>query len=678
MNNLSRVLRRTTASDQRGIATIEFLAAMVVLFLTVSGVLAASFSAGMIGTQGNQQARRNVLMTAFSEAIKALPYDNCTATDGSVYQAAFNSGESKVPANEDLRNARDANQLQVVSVATSPTCPATDLGTQTIVLSIKIRNTSLQRVIVKRSPTGQRQPLDVMIVNPVDRARSNDPADVAYGLLRSAVDDPQVIIGLRAEGQSAVFQYEWWCDAAHPADGQGPWLRVDTTPGQEESSAGQAMVTLLRPIPASEPKFVTSTPSDSAPECRYAAPGFGSTQHDPPILVLRVTEAGSGRTALFARTLTALPTTTTPHNAPNAQIEVNGGGPPQCITSDPCTYNTPITFRSVAPPPPDAAIILWEWNFGDGTPTSYCQPTSADPTGLSCKNPPPHTYPGGSPAGGYPVSLVVTDAFGTRSIDPPRNVIVNGPVKIRPTIQAGSGPTVTASVTVAVSPQIAQFDASGSHADGYIAGQGTPPSGITNYYWDFGTGNPGDNQSGPTLTKPTFTYPKSNQRQTFTVTVTVTDHQGLTNFATVTVILDPLVPPIGFTNNAPGLQRKGDILFIRNAYFDFQFTNVPRSPGDQIKYVVRITSAGGFCGFFGVGGYRDFVFNGGAAGTGQTYRAQFSSSPRGFNGICATDTFNYKALTKRYNPACPVDPIESVPVCLSDWSAPQNLNPEFF
>lgn len=667
---------------------MEFLAAMVVLFFTVSGILAASFAAGLIGNKGNQEARRNVLMTAFSEAIKSLPYENCTATDGSSYQAAFESGESKVPVSEDLRNAEDAT-LKVANVNVAPTCPATDSGTQTITLEVTIRGVTLQRVIVKRTPEGELAPIDMRIVNPLCPSVTNpatppdpptqpDPADPLCKLLRSGTNDTQVIIGLQADGSSKIFQFEWWCDAAHPSDDPSdPWIQVNTPAGQEDTSAGQSMVTLLRPIPPTEPKFVASTYNDSTPECRYAAPGVGSTQHDPPILVLRVTEEGTNRTAMFARKLIPLPTTTTPHNPPLAQIQVNHGGPPQCLEADKCQYNTVITFQSIGPPPPDAAIVQWEWNFGDGTPTSYCTPTPGDPTGNLCKNV-QHTYIGGSPpGGGYPVSLVVVDGWGTRSIDPPRNVVVDGPQKIRPTIKApGSSPSVTATPASApvagVSPQTIAFDASGTYADGYTPGVGSPPGGIVNYYWDFGTGNPLDNQSGATMTKPTFTYPRSSTRVTYTVTVTVTDVNGLTNFATVPVVLDPLVPPIGIANNG---KHKGDLPFIRDAYFDFQWTNVPRSPGDGIQYVIRIRSAGGFCGFFGVGGYRDFTVTGGAAGTTQAYRAQFSSSPRGFNGVCATDDFNFQARTVRTNPACAGEPGG---VCVSDWSALQPLDPEFF
>lgn len=677
MRSLSLALRGGIRSDQRGIATIEFLAAMVVMFFTVGGILAASFAAGVIGDRGNLEARRNVLMTAFSEAVKALPYEDCTDSDGSTYQTAFENSEALVAHDEDLRNAKDADALTIAQVNTSSSCPASDEGTQTITLEVELRGTTLERTIVKRSPDAQLQPFDTRIVNPIDRDRSNDagpPADEAYGLLRSGVNDPQVIIGLKAVGSTKAFQYEWWCDAAHPTDGGAAWIQVNTPSGEEETSAGQQMVTLLRAIPA-EPQgkyWTATTGDDSAPECRYSAPGEGSIQHDPPILVLRVTEMGSNRTAMFARVLKPLPTTTTPHNPPIAQIQVNSGGPPQCLTADPCTHNTVITFQSVAPPPPDAAIIQWEWNYGDGTPTFYCTATSGDPTANSCKNV-QHTYAGGSPVAGFPVSLVVIDSYGTRSTDPPRNVVVNGPVKVRPTIKSDVTSAVTATPSSGVSPQLVQFDASGSHADGFTPGAGSPPGGIANYFWDFGTANPGDNQTGATLSKPTFTYPKSNQRETYVVTVTVTDHQGITNFATVTVVLDPLVPPIGITNNG---YHKGDLPFIRNAYFDFQWQNVPRTSGDTIQYVIRITAAGGFCGFFGVGGYKDFTVNAGAAGTTQSYRAQFSSSPfAGFNGICATDDFHFTAQTVRQNPACAGQPGG---VCRSDWSAPQLLDPEFF
>ena len=79
--------------------------------------------------------------------------------------------------------------------------------------------------------------------------------------------------------------------------------------------------------------------------------------------------------------------------------------------------------------------------------------------------------------------------------------------------------------------------------------------------------------------------------------------------------------------------------------------------------------ASGICGALGLGvNYREFTVPSGAAGTTQTYRAQFSSSPKGFNGVCVTDTFTFSGKTIRTNSSGTYE---------SAWSNPQRLYPEF-
>ncbi len=634
VSRLRRVLASGGRSDQRGIATVEFLAAMVILAFTVGGILAATMAAGVISEGGNQKARQNVLMTSFAESIKGLGYDACAGP--SDYQHEFDTSSDT----SQLRGTDGASfEVVAVQIADTSGCPAFDSGIQNITLRIELNGESLERVIVKRTPDPELQPLDFRIKDPIQH---------------SETDNPIVLWEFHADGSTKVFQYEWFCDA-------GDWLTVNH-PVANPSSYQQQDVTVTGAIPA--PDFITSSPSAYDTVCDYEAPAVGEPQANKErTIALRITEDTTNRTGIAGRVFT-LPTTPTPHNRPIAQIDITSN--PQCLSvpeTAKCTYNVPISFRSSAPPPPDTPIILWKWNFGDGTPDFLCTASVADPTGQSCINV-QHTYLGG---GEFPVTLTVTDGFGTASLTATRNVFVNGPIKVRPTIQSDVSAALTATPNTGVSPQIVSFNAAGSHADGFLPGQGTPPGGIANYYWEFGP--PGAIQSGPNLTTPTYTYPASTQLETYTAKVTVTDVNGVTNFATVTVTLNPLVPPIGIRNT----QAKGDIPLFRDAYFDFQWTNVPRTVGDSIQYVIRIRSGGGFCGFLGVGvNYRDFVVNAGAAGTIQTYRAQFNSSPDGFNGVCATDSFNFQAMTRRTNPACPGG------VCESIWSPLQPLDPTFF
>ncbi len=135
------------------------------------------------------------------------------------------------------------------------------------------------------------------------------------------------------------------------------------------------------------------------------------------------------------------------------------------------------------------------------------------------------------------------------------------------------------------------------------------------------------------------------------------------------VVVEPLLPPIAIRNNG---MRQSDILLFRNARFDFQWTNPPAMAGDTMQTLIEIRSAGGgVCGFVNLSANpRIFTVPSNAPGSVQSYRANFSSSPPGRNGICSLDTYSFRALTRRTTPSGAV--YDSV------WSTPQLLNPEFF
>ncbi len=138
---------------------------------------------------------------------------------------------------------------------------------------------------------------------------------------------------------------------------------------------------------------------------------------------------------------------------------------------------------------PDAAIISYEWNFGDGT----------EGTGKIVN----HTYP--SP-GNYVVSLKVTDSNG----DERRSNIRNKTITVtenQPPIASFSyspeNPVVNQTIT---------FNASNS----------TDPGGgtIENYEWTFGDGEKAEGEI------VTHSYPSAGN---YTVKLTVTDNEGATN-----------------------------------------------------------------------------------------------------------------------------------------------------
>jgi PKD repeat protein len=134
----------------------------------------------------------------------------------------------------------------------------------------------------------------------------------------------------------------------------------------------------------------------------------------------------------------------------------------------------------------DGTIAGWSWNFGDGE-TSTAQN-------------PAHSY---ADAGTYTVTLTVTDNAGAPD-STSQTVSVSAPA-------SGSAPT--ASFTFSCNRLTCSFDASGSTDDGAIVG----------YSWSYGDGN---TDTGVTSE---HTYSTAG---TYTVTLTVTDDDGITGAAT--------------------------------------------------------------------------------------------------------------------------------------------------
>lgn len=153
-----------------------------------------------------------------------------------------------------------------------------------------------------------------------------------------------------------------------------------------------------------------------------------------------------------------------------------------------CDYNSNTSSDS------DGQIVSYLWNFGDG--------------GISTSANPAHTY---SSSGLFSVVLTVTDNQGAsgRRI---HNVDVPGDVIDPPVL----------SIDYSCNQLSCNFDSSAADSD-------TP---IVSYQWNFGDGN------SSSASAPSYTYAQAG---TYTVSLTITDQQGLTETAaiTVTVQQDP-------------------------------------------------------------------------------------------------------------------------------------------
>ncbi len=162
------------------------------------------------------------------------------------------------------------------------------------------------------------------------------------------------------------------------------------------------------------------------------------------------------------------------------------------------------------------------WDFGDG---SYTEGNSAT-----------HTY---DEDGLYIVTLILTDAFGAMSVHNILITVLNYP----PTAGAGEDVTVNEDATV------------------NFQGQGSDPGGgPISFSWDFGDGQIATGQD------LTHSYPRQG---TYTVTLTVTDSDGLTATDTCTVTVLNVIPTAGLTSNHN--TEEGDII----GFFGVTSTDTP-------------------------------------------------------------------------------------------------------
>lgn len=186
--------------------------------------------------------------------------------------------------------------------------------------------------------------------------------------------------------------------------------------------------------------------------------------------------------------------------------------PPVAVASATPTSGTSslvVTFDATGSYDPDGVIGLYEWTFGDGASSTLVSPN--------------HTY---DTVGTYLATLTVTDDIGAVRV---ASVTIN-------VTGAGSNQAPVAIVTSdwivdeALAPLLVEFDGSKS----------TDDSQVVSYSWDFGDGSA--TGTGDTI-KHTF------DAGTYTITLTVTDDQGVTSTDSVSITVNSDTPPP--TNQAP-------------------------------------------------------------------------------------------------------------------------------
>ena len=182
--------------------------------------------------------------------------------------------------------------------------------------------------------------------------------------------------------------------------------------------------------------------------------------------------------------------------------------------------NLTVAFNASASNDPDGNITSYAWSFGDEKPNGTGDVTT-------------HTYPAN---GTYRVVLTVTDNGGEKN-STSKNITVSQKVNPPPTVKKYPVAVIELTNKTNLTVTVSGFD---SYAlDGKT---------IVNYTWDFGDGM---NASGANVT---HTYAANG---TYTITLTVTDSDGLSNATahdvTVTQQVTPPPPPPPHKLGPPGL-----------------------------------------------------------------------------------------------------------------------------
>lgn len=191
---MSATVRRRGSA---GFTLIECLVAIVILAILMGGITAMA-TVSLSSSSANRSERVDLLLTAFGESVKNLPYVPCS--NGSDYQIAFDATESGQAAISRIVQA-SAVTLTVGSVSLGVDCPETDPGTQTVPITAKLDGAERSGKIVKRDPSPR-----AIQLNPTINA-----------LLASDANAAQVVYQLDAIGSSPVdriVSYDWKCDPA--------------------------------------------------------------------------------------------------------------------------------------------------------------------------------------------------------------------------------------------------------------------------------------------------------------------------------------------------------------------------------------------------------------------------------------------------------------------------------
>jgi PKD repeat protein len=395
---------RVGDARQGGATLIEVLISVIIISLVVASATTGLIVLTRTTASANDSARANVLVTGFGEAIKRLPYVECTRGDlAGEYEAAFDDYQASLPTAQQLLKADETIEVTGVDAP----CVPVDPGVQTISFRVTSRTATTTAEVVKRNPDyldgffPQFTACRLTTLTTADDACLDGDEGVGKG-------DALAIFRLDASASSPIariVQYSYAC--ADDAD----TVVVVTDPRAPEASCE------YRAEATNYSRTITLTVTDVAGRTK------STTQR---VTIPAVSETRLAPTARITCTYPSAPGTTCP--SATAVTTTNG--------------SLTVNFSGSGSTSLQGTIKKYEWDFGDGE-------TSADTaTGVTAS----YTF---SRSNNFQVRLTVTDEIGVTASSTV-TIAVNRPGPQPPTAR------FTFTPSPAVAPQLVAFNGTSS------------------------------------------------------------------------------------------------------------------------------------------------------------------------------------------------------------------------